>query len=266
MRRRSILVGLLSVVASVSTTLAARDASAADLAPPPPMSPTSPTTGDPLATDTHRQLDAAEQKDSGRHFELVWADVSAGASYVDMQQLSGSDFALSRSRAGGPAFSVGAGVRLVLFVLGARLRYNPLSAFDLWQVNAEAGIKLPVSSFDILFGVHGGYSFAGRLDDAGIVSPIATPASADSLSVRGANAGLDVAVDYYVTPLFSVGAGILGDVLFLGRSQADKPAGMASLPAADQAAVNGSPLYSKSGSGVGLQLAGGLRLGLHFGL
>ena len=43
--------------------------------------------------------------------------------------------------AGGPAFSAGAGVRFVILVLGARLRYNALSTFNMWQINGEVGLK-----------------------------------------------------------------------------------------------------------------------------
>lgn len=244
--------------------LAPLSAEAQPLAPPPPM--TMPGAPDAHQAETTRRLDEAEQKDSGRNFELVWIDAQAGGAYIDMAQLSSSSFELEKTTAAGPAFSVGAGARFVLFVLGARARYNMLSSFDMWQINGEAGLKLPVSSLDILIGVHGGYSFVGRLDQANLATNTGTPTSADAVSIRGFNAGLDVAIDYYLTPLFSIGAGLLGDVLFLKRPPAALPAGFASLPAERQAAIKGDPLYERSGSSAGLQLAGGLRLGLHFGL
>jgi hypothetical protein len=256
----------------LSALLLASPASAQGLAPPPPISPTAPgapgapTLEQQQQSETTRKLDEAEQQDSGRNFELFWLDGSVGGSYINMSQFSSESLKIEKSSAGGPAFSVGGGVRFVVLVLGARLRHNALSSFNMWQINAEAGFKLPVKSFDVLFGVHGGYSFAGRLGDAGLATSTNTPAATDAVSIRGYNAGVDVAFDYYITPLFSVGAGILGDFLFLNRPQADKPAAFANLTPDQQAAINNDALYQKSGSSVGLQLAGGLRLGLHFGL
>ncbi len=270
MRRLDGFFAACSILVPVSLiTLTSSSASAQDLAPPPPMSPTTP--GSPVApgstdqqqVETTRKLDEAEQKDSGRNFELFWLDGSIGGSYINMAQFSSESFQIEKTSAGGPAFSVGAGVRFVILVLGARLRHDALSTFNMWQMNAEAGLKIPVSSFDILFGLHGGYSFVGRLGDAGVATNTDTPVSTDAVSIRGFNAGVDVAFDYYVSPLFSVGAGILGDFLFLNRPAVAKPAGLTP----DQAAaLQNDPIYQKSGTSAGLQLAGGLRLGLHFGL
>ena len=255
-----------SFLAVVST---APLASAQEIAPPPPISPTAPgsPTGPEAGTaDTTYKLDEAERKDSGRNFELFWLDGTAGASYIDMAQFSEKSLQIKKTSSEGPAFSVGAGVRLVILVLGARLRYNALSSFNMWQINAEAGLKIPVSSFDIQFGLHGGYSFVGRLGDAGLATNTSTPASTDAVSIRGFNGGLDAGVDYYVTPAFSVGLGALGDFLLLNRPPVAKPAGFSSLPADKQAAITSDPVYQKSGTSAGLQLAGGLRLGLHLGL
>ncbi len=236
------------------------------MTPSTPGSPIGQTNDELQQGATTRKLDEAEQKDSGRNFELVWVDGSIGGSYINMAQFSSETLAIENASAGGPAFSLGAGLRFVILVLGARLRHNALSSFNMWQVNAEAGLKIPVSSFDILFGLHGGYSFVGRLGDAGVATNTNVPASSDAVSIRGFNAGLDVAFDYYVSPLFSVGAGILGDFLFLNRPPVDKPAGFTNLTQEQRDAINNDPIYQKSGTSAGLQLAGGLRLGLHFGL
>ncbi|MBX3209624.1 MAG: hypothetical protein KF764_31615 [Labilithrix sp.] len=266
MRRLHGLFVCASVLALCGT------ASAQDLAPPPPINPGapggpgSPTIEQQQQGETTRRLDEAEQKDSGRNFELFWLDGSIGGSYINMSQFSSESLQIEKTSAGGPAFSVGAGVRFVILVLGARLRHNALSTFNMWQINAEAGLKIPVSSFDILFGLHGGYSFVGRLGDAGLATNTETPASTDAVSIRGFNGGVDVAFDYYVSPLFSVGAGLLGDFLFLNRPPVAKPGNFATLTPDQQAAIENDPVYAKSGTSAGLQLAGGLRLGLHFGL
>ncbi len=237
------------------------------MSPSTPGSPAAPgQPGQPVNTgegETNRMLDEAEQKDSGRNFELFWIDGMIGGSYINMRQFSADTFQLEKASAGGPMFSLGAGFRLVMFVAGARIRHHALSSFNMWQVNAEAGLKIPISSIDLLFQLHGGYSFVGRLGEVGLATNTDTPTTADAVSVRGFNGGLDVGFDYYVSPLFSVGAGLLADFLFLNRPPAEKPAGLT--PAQEQAIAN-DPLYQKSGTSVGFQLAGGLRLGLHIGL
>lgn len=235
-------------------------------APGAPGTPASPDGPSYAEYETTQRLDEAEQKDTGRNFELFWLDGQIGGSYINMSQFSADSLQIEESSAGGPMFSAAAGIRLVVFVAGARLRHHALSSFNMWQINAEAGLKIPIGSLDLLFALHGGYSFVGRLGDASVATNTSTPAPTDAVSVRGFNGGLDVGFDYYFSPLFSVGAGILADFLYLNRPPVDKPAGFESLPAEQQQAINNDPLYQKSGTSAGLQLAGGLRLGLHFGL
>lgn len=271
--------GLLFASTSALGIVTAPPARAADvqppppIAPPPPMSPGAPGapagpggTSEQQQVETTRRLDEAEQKDSGRNFELFWLDGQIGGSYIDMRQFASESLQVEKASAGGPMLSLGAGVRFVLLVLGARVRHHALSPFNMWQINGEAGLKIPVGSADILLGLHGGYSFVGRLDDAGAATSTSTPARTDAVSIRGWNGGLDLGFDYYLTPLLSVGAGVLADLLVLNRPPVDKPAGFASLPPEQQRAVESDPLYQRSGTSAGLQLAGGLRLGLHLGL
>jgi hypothetical protein len=265
----------------VAAVLVSTSALAQDIAPPPPMdpnqpgSPTGPTTNpdgtpvDPNATDageTKRRLDEAEAKDSKRNFELFWVNPQIGASYINMTQLSSSTFQIEKADSAGPMFSLGAGVRFVVLVLGARARYNALSAFNMWQMNLEAGLKFPTGSWDILIGAHGGYSFVGSLGEGGSATNPNTPRNDDAVAIRGWNAGIDLALDYYISPAFSVGAGFLTDFLFLNRPPLTPPIPVDQLPQAQRDAIAGDPLYQQSGTSAGMQFAGGLRLGLHVGL
>ena len=183
-----------------------------------------------------------------------------------MRQFSSETFQIEKASAGGPAFSLGLGVRFVVLVLGARIRHNALTSFNMWQLNAEVGLKIPIHSFDLLFGLHGGYSFVGRLGDTAVATNTDIPSNQDAVSIRGFNAGLDFAFDYYVSPLFSVGVGLPLDFLFLNRPPVDKPDGYDALTPAQKSAVDNDPLYQRSGTSFGFQLTGVLRLGLHFGL
>jgi hypothetical protein len=267
MRRLACTAALCVSLIAVST------ASAQGIAPPPPIDPNAP--GSPTGVgngeefqqqQTQARLDEAEREDSKRKFELVWFDAQLGGSYIDMRQLSESDLNIEKASSVGPAFSLGGGVRFVVLVLGARARHNALAAFNMWQLNGEVGLKFPISSVDLLFGLHGGYSFVGSLGQASLATNTSTPADSDMVKVRGWNAGLDMAVDYYVSPTFSVGVGGIADFLFLNRPPVAKPDGFEQLPAEQKQAIESDPLYQKSGTSAGFQAALMLRLGLHFGL
>jgi hypothetical protein len=268
---------LLSVVSSFALLLAAGSASAQDvtpppaIAPPPPMDPSAPgAPGDPNVTTTPEaattaKLNEAEQEDSGRNFELVWVDAYLGGSYANMRQFSSETLQIEKASSGGPMIALGAGVRFVLLVLGVRAKYNALSAFNMWQLNGEVGFKIPIEKFDLLIGAHGGYSFVGSVGEGTVTAgSSSTPSNNDAVKIRGFNAGLDVALDYYITKNFSLGAGIFGDFLYLKRPPVDRPAGIT------QEMIDADPeaksLYEKSGTSGGMLLGGALRIGGHFGL
>ncbi|HEY8075003.1 MAG TPA: hypothetical protein VIF62_12855 [Labilithrix sp.] len=268
--RSSLFAGALSALVLAASAAHAQDGPA----PPPPLDPNQP--GNPNAPQqpatqeqaTQEDLNKSEKEDSGRSFELFWIDSTLGASYINMTGLNDSTLKLEKSSAAGPAFDLGLGVRFVVLVLGARLKYNILSAFNMWQLDGQIGLKFPISKLDVLIAGHGGYSFVGSLGDAPQATDTSTPTNKDDVKVRGFNAGLDFGIDYYLSSLFSIGAGGNVDFLFLNRPALPLPAAVASLPDSNpqkQAVVN-DPLYKQSGSSVGFGFGGGLRLGLHFGL
>jgi hypothetical protein len=230
------------------------------LAPPPPMTPGA-GPGDPGASETKKQLDAAEKEDSGRNFELFWLNADVGGGYINMRQFSADTLAIEKSDGAGPLGSVGLGVRLVLLSLGARMRYNAFSAFKMWQANAEVALKIPISSIDLLVGLHGGWAWLGSLGSGSLST--STSRSASDVSVSGFNGGLDLGFDYYITPLFSLGLAANGDFLYLKRPPVPIPSG---LPAEQEAAIKADPLYQNSGTGVGFGIGTALRLGFHFGI
>lgn len=271
---------LVSLASSTAALLLATSAAHAQdttpapppaIAPPPPMDPSTPgsPTGDPNQPAppeqaTTAKLDEAERQDSGRNFELVWLDAHLGGSYIDMRQFSSDTLSLQKASSSGPMVSLGAGLRLLVLVFGVRAKYNALSAFNMWQLNGEIGFKIPISQVDFLIGAHGGYSFVGNVAEGTVATNSGnTPTNNDAVKIRGWNAGLDVALDYYVTKNFSIGGGVFGDFLYLNRPPVATPAG---LTPEQQALVKQDPLYQQSGTSAGLQLGGALRLGLHFGL
>jgi hypothetical protein len=259
---------VLPLAAALAAVTAAAGARAQDLAPPPPIDPSSPGAPNrpqgPLNEDgksTTQQLDESEKKDSGRNFELFYVNGDVGLSYVSLDSFNASNLALQKTNSLGPAFGLGAGVRLLILTAGVRMKLNQLSAFSLWQLNGEVAFHFTESKFDPYLGVHGGYAFMGSLSSSSLDS--ATSSSASDVTVHGFDAGLDLGFDYYLSSLFSIGFSAMGEALFLKRPPVPLPAG---LTPAQTAAIQSQPLYANSGNSAGFGAGGFLRLGLHLGL
>ena len=205
----------------------------------------------------NQRLASDEKKDSGRVLEIVWANAEAGFGYVNMQSLNSSNFQIQNSSSSGGMFGVGAGVRLLVFTLGARVRLNELSAFNLWETNGEIGLHIPIKKWDPYLSLHGGYTFVGTLSSSALNASLSSAAS--DISVHGADAGISLGVDYYFIPFLSVGLDVTGEALFLSRPPvASLPAGVsAALPMTEQNALKAS------GDAAGVGASGSLHLGLH---
>jgi len=234
---------------AVSLCFVASQASAQDL--PPPSTDTSPT-GTPGTTapttspppPEGAKLANEEKKDSKRGLEWFYLNADAGFSYINMSSLSASTLSVQNTASEGPTFGVGAGIRLFILTLGVRANLNALSTFNLWQMDAELGIHIPIGHFDPYFGLHGGYCFVGSLSDGLSGSP--------NISINGGDAGLQLGLDYYFNHFVSLGIDVSGNLLFL--------TGTSTVPAAVASQV---PLASQSGDSVGFGIAPSLHLGLH---
>ncbi len=236
------------------------------LAPPPPIASTAP--GSPTApppgsgTATTQKLNEAQKKDSGRGLEWVYADAEAGFAYASLGSLS-NNLSIQRTDNSGPMLGAAAGVRLLVFTLGARFRYQLLDSFNFWQLNAVVGVHVPLGHWDPYVAIHGGYSAIGTLDSSVVdIKNLASGATSSDISVHGGNVGLSGGVDYYFVRFLSLGVDGSFEFLFLKRDPLPMPAGCAATPAC-QAAVASNPLYQKSGDSVGMGLSVSLHLGLH---
>jgi hypothetical protein len=248
-------------------------AGAQDLAPPPPLDPNAPP-ATPQEQATTANLEEGEKKDNKRGLEFLWFNGEVGGSYINMEQFSSTTFALQKSSSGGAMFGLGAGVRLLIFTFGVRGRLHQLSAFNLWQIDGEAGIHIPAGSFDPYLTAHAGYSFVGTLSADQIGSAPALPTSnqptSGDVSVHGVNAGISGGFDYYFNHFLSLGVDVTVDALFLKRPPVPLPGPLASLPPAQQQMAlmmlppQYQQLYSNSGDSVGFGLAGSGHLGVHF--
>jgi hypothetical protein len=224
--------------------------------------PTSSTTDTPEVAATQAKLDEAEKKDSGRGLEWVWLNAEFGFEHLGLQTFSANglvDAGIVGTTQTGLMYGVGAGVRLVFITLGARFRIATLSAFDIWTLNGEAGLRIPLGKLEPHLSLGAGFASIGSFSasDLGGVER-------DHVAITGYDVRAGGGLDYYVTPIFSVGASVTFEVLGLTRPGV----GLGDIQnVANNGASSGtaqSEIYKVSGSSVGSAFTGALVLGLHF--
>jgi len=176
---------------------------------------------------------------------FFYATAGAGVSYLTLATVNSSALALGNAGGVGEFFDVGIGARLVVFTIGPRLRYHKLGNLDLWQLNGEVALHVPVRKWDGYVGLHAGYSFVGRLTRAAY-SDASSSTPSEDLRVRGFDTGLQFGLSYYFSRFFSVGGDLSGEVLFVRR------------PAL---ATTTDPTFGAAGGGVGLGATAGLHVG-----
>lgn len=217
----------------------------------PPEAVDSAPPADPAAETPEKDLAKADEEDAGRGLEWVWLNVEVGGQHLGLQTLKSNDLVdpkLVKTTQTGLVYGVGAGVRILVFTVGARFRLSPLSDWQLWTLDAEGGLRIPIGNLEPYFTVGAGYAAIGSFSaDA--------PASSKA-DVKGVNARLGAGIDYYLSNTFSVGANFTGDLLFLSRSAVS---GASASTSGDEAAV-----YAKDGSSIGLGTTLTAVVGMHF--
>ncbi|HEX4338665.1 MAG TPA: hypothetical protein VH062_22320 [Polyangiaceae bacterium] len=226
------------------------------LAPPP-----STTTETPEVVATESKLDEAKTKDSGRGLEWVWLNAEFGFEHLGLQTFSANklvDANVVGTTQTGLMYGVGAGVRLVFITLGARFRIATLSAFDIWTLNGEAGLRIPLGKLEPHLSLGGGFASIGAFSasDLGGVER-------DHVAITGYDLRAGGGLDYYVTPIFSVGASVTFEVLGLTRPGVGLQ-DLKNVATSGSQGTTEAELYKASGSSVGSAFTGALVLGLHF--
>lgn len=281
----------LTLAAIASALLLAGNARAQDdglsaggLAPPPPTSgPSAPGPTEP--TPTEQELAKADKEDSGRGLEFLYFDVEGGGEYVSLQSLhvggaGGTIPSASTTKTSdmGAMAGVGAGVRLVFLTIGPRFRVAHFANWDLWSLNAELGIHIPLGSVEPYFTLGGGYAKLGNATQASF--------SSDSgVKITGYDIRGGFGVDYYVTNTFSVGVNGTAELLAMtrpgvnpsslltadqktyvnaGSNCAAQPADKQQACAQAVEANAKAQAYAADGSSLGMAGALSLVLGLHF--
>ena len=235
--------------------------SAGGLAPPPAVE-SAPVEAPPTATE--QELARADREDSGRGLEFVWLNAEAGVQHLGLptfhaHQLLDAD--LIKSTQTGALFGAGAGVRLIFLTAGARFRLASFSAWQLWTLNAEFGLRIPLGAFEPYFTFGGGYASLGAFD-SGSLGTTLTEAGVGKgdLSARGFNLRGGAGFDYYLGHTLSIGANLAGDVLFLSRSKVTPSA----TPTPGSPAERAAAVYAQDGSSIGGGLSLTALIGLHF--
>jgi hypothetical protein len=227
---------LLASVAAVVTTAATTSASAqttpdpnappapgtpygqpmdaGGLAPPPPMS----SGTSPPSSPTEQQLDTAKKEDAGRGLSWVWLNVEGGYEHVGLQTFNANTQTFTAgfvpSTADGGVIGPGLGVRLLFLTIGVRGRLGFFDNFQLFSVGPEIGFHIPLGNLEPHLEIGGGYAAMGSFK--GTVS-----GADDAIHVRGFDARIGAGLDYYITPVLSVGAGASWEFLGLTRPGVD---------------------------------------------
>ena len=228
------------------------------LAPPPPLQ------GDPNAangnqqpTATERQLDRAEKEDAGRGLEFFYFNVETGYEQLGLETFKSDGLTYASSvntKDGGMMFGAGAGLRLLFVTIGARARLGNFSQWNVATLNGEFGIHIPLGDLEPYFTLGGGYAFLGAMDQKNWGAGV---------SIRGYDIRGGFGLDYYVTPVFSIGGNFTGEVLGLTRPGVDISAAAATAQPG-QLDANSQQIAKADGSSMGAAFSASAVLGLHF--
>lgn len=224
----------------------------------PPQTPPSPE-----SIKTTQELDDAKREDAGRKLEWVWADVSGGFEQLGLETFGGGKSFLAGmvpTSASGGVVSAAAGARLLFFTLLLRGKVGIFDSGQLYRLGLEAGFHVPLGNVEPRVEIGAGYAQMANLhDDVG-------GAAAEAISLRGFSAHAGGGVDYYVTPVFSIGGDFSAELLGLVRPALSK----AQVTNIEETKGISSTLKGNAGllldgaTGWGGTLAATAVLGLHF--
>ena len=227
----------------------------------PPGSGTGPSSGyDPRQSQsTEQSLKQADEKDSRRGLEFIWLNAEAGFQYLSLNTFHANnlvDAQFVKTSQSGLLLGAAAGLRLVFLTLGARFRWGDFSAWQMWTLDAEAGLHLPVGMVEPYFSFALGYASLGAF--GGTANAINFQNS--GVNIHGMNARAGFGVDIYLNHFISIGALMTGDMLYLKRSQHLSIPN----PGNDPALAQAQKVYTNDGSSIGGAATLTGVVGLHF--
>jgi len=228
------------------------------------LAPPDSTGSDPFATSTpptstEQELQRADREDAGRGLEFVWLNAEVGGMHLGLQTFKANDLvdadAVGTTQTG-PLFGAGLGVRLVFVTLGARFRLASFADWQLWTLNGELGLRIPLGAIEPYFTLGGGYASIGSFDSDNVGGDL----NDAGVDITGFNVRGGFGLDFYLSDLFSIGANFTGEVLALTRPGVDP----SRLNASGSSAEASAEVYAADGSSVGLGATLTAVAGLHF--
>lgn len=228
------------------------------LVPEPPPPPT------PEMIRTEQQLDQSKQDDAGRRLEWVWIDVQGGFEQLGMQTFNGGApgfvAGFVRTSSSGGCVGVGAGARLLFFTFLARARLGVFDSGLFYRLGGEAGFHIPLGNVEPHLALGLGYAAMGDLHDT------VGGAAAEAIAIHGFYTRATAGLDYYVTPVFSVGGDLSTELLGLTRPALTQAAVQAieASPGVSASLKSNAGLLTTSGTGWGGTVALTASVGLHF--
>lgn len=209
--------------------------------------------GAPTPQGTDATLAEADREDSGRGLEFVWLNGEVGVQHLGLETFSSKDLVgpdVVKRKYTSLIAGAGLGARIVFLTVGARFRYAYAKELEHFNVGLEGAVHFPFGALEPYGGIGVGYARVREITRTqldGGTDVVAT----DMNPIGGIDARLFGGVDYYLTNMFSVGANVSGDVLFLFRSGKE-----GADPAAD--------FYAKDGKSIGAGVTATAVGGLHF--
>ena len=238
---------------------------AGGLAPPPPMdektaqTPSTPT--EPLKTEEEEEEE--KDQDSGRGLTWVWANAEGGFQHVGLQTFNVDEQNFTagfiETTATGAAVGVGVGVRLLFITLGVRGRLGLLDAWQYFTAGGEIGFRFPLGNLEPHFELGGGYAAVGTFSDSLLGD------TAADVSIRGFYARPSAGVDYFITPVLSIGASASWEFMAMTRPGLSVTSinAIRESPSFDDAQKARADVLSAEGSGYGSAVTFTGVIGLH---
>lgn len=212
---------------------------------------------EPPPAQTERQLEESDREDSGRGLEFVWLVGEVGYQQVGLTTFEANDLVdanVTKTKQGGLMYGGGLGVRLVFLTLGARFRLGSFDQWQLWTLNGEVGLRIPLGKLEPYFTLGGGYASLGSFES----SKLGGGLQAQDVEITGYDLRGGFGLDLYLSNVVTIGGLLTGDVLGLTRPGVDPrklQGGGSSQTTAD--------VYAADGSSVGAGFAATFVLGLH---
>jgi hypothetical protein len=187
--------------------------------------------------------------------KAIYVSGDVGFTRSDLAAVS-DNTGLDRTVANGLLYGLGAGLRLKDLRLGLRWRVYDTTEFQLWSFALSAGYGLPLRPISPVFSAHVGYVWDQHIEES--LSRRSIPPGTllpPDVDVRGLLVGVDVNASYWVTRFLRLGVFIGADLMFLSRGKTPLPQSIFGLPPE----IASNPLYSETGSAIGLNMNAGLR-------